>query len=123
VIRTLTQDELLTVPLLIKEWRDTIGEAKAYTTAVVSLAVISVDDEMLPMPVIDSDNGYAWAYQRFNYVKSRWFQFTIDTVYDRYLTLEAEAQKVVDAMGKASGSTDLTPGSNVNSDEPSDKGS
>lgn len=103
VIRTLTVDEYLAVALIVKDWAGTIGEARAYSTAVVALATESVDGEALPTPVQTSTNGYAWAYQRFDYVKARWFNWTIDLVYEQYLILEGRARAVFEDMGKRSG--------------------
>jgi hypothetical protein len=103
VIRTLTTDELLAVPLIIKDWEDTIGHPRAYATAMVALATVSVDGESLPTPVMTHSNNYAWALQKFNYVKGRWFVYTIDHVYSQYLELEKKASEVIEAMGNSSG--------------------
>lgn len=121
VIRTLTQGEVLIVPLLIKPWTGTIGESKAYVTAMVALGVISVDGEELPMPVGDGDGEFAWAHQRFAYARANWFQYTIDRVYSEYLTLEAKVRDVIEAMEKASGPEDSTGGSPATSAGPNDE--
>jgi hypothetical protein len=121
VIRTLTQDEVLTVPLLIKPWAGTIGEQKAYVSAIVALCVVSVDSKELPMPVGDGQGEFAWAHQRFAYAKANWFQYTIDMVYSEYLALEAKAQAVIEAMEKASGPAESMDGSNATSAGPTDK--
>ena len=123
VVRTLTQDEILTVPILMKPWGGTIGEPKAYATAMAAMCVVSVDDKELPMPVGDGQGDYAWAFQRFNYAKANWFQFTIDKIYNEYLALEAKTEAVIEAMEKASGSTESTDGSNATSAEPTDEDS
>jgi hypothetical protein len=123
IIRTLTQDEVLTVPILMKPWSGTIGEPKAYATAMASICVVSVDGKELPVPVGGGQGDYAWAYQRFNYAKANWFQYTIDKVYEQYLVLEERAQAVIDAMGKASGSVESKDGSNATSAGPTDEGS
>jgi hypothetical protein len=121
VIRTLTQDEILTVPLLMKPWVGTIGEPKSYSTAMAALCVVSVDDQSLPIPVGDAEGEYAWAYQRFNYAKANWFQFTIDKVYSEYLVLEAKALAVIEAMEKASGPVESTSGSDATSVGPTEE--
>ena len=121
VIRTLTQDEVLTVPILMKPWGGTIGEPKAYSTAMAALCVTSVDNKSLPTPVGDAQGDYAWAFQRFAYAKSNWFQYTIDKVYSEYLMLEAKAQAVIEAMEKASGPAVSTGGLNDTSAGPTDE--
>jgi len=103
VIRTLTTNEMLIVPLVIKQWEGTIGHARAYGACMVALATESVDGESLPTPVETSSIGHAWATQRFNHVVSRWFPYTIDKVYSEYLELEAQAAETVEAMGNAFG--------------------
>jgi hypothetical protein len=103
VIRTLTTNEMLIVPLVIKQWENTIGHARAYAACMVALATVTVDGQHLPTPVESSDIGHAWAIQRFNHVTGRWFPYTIDKVYSEYLELEAEASKTVEAMGNAFG--------------------
>jgi hypothetical protein len=103
VIRTLTTNEILIVPLIIKKWEGTIGAARAYGACMVALATISVDGQSLPTPVETSPIGHEWALQRFNHVTGRWFPYTIDRVYSEYLELESEAVKTVEAMGNAFG--------------------
>jgi hypothetical protein len=110
VIRTLTVDELLAVTLLTKEYDQTMGAGLAYRTAMVALATQKVDGSDLPVPVAADSNDFAWAYQRFNYVKARWFQFTIEAVYLKYLELEMKTTSVVEAMGKASAPAESTTG-------------
>lgn len=123
-IRTLNQGEILIVPRLMQDWVGGIGEAKAYTVAMVALCIDSVDGQNLPLPVEERRAGNIdWARQRFDYVQNHWFPFTIDKVYSEYLTLEQTALDVVEALEKASGPTDSTPGSNADSAGPNDRAS
>lgn len=115
VIRTLMVDELLAVTVLTKEYQDTLGSGLAYRTAMAALAVQQVDGQDLPVPVGPEQDSFAWAFARFNYAKARWFQFTIDAIYNEYLELEEKTRKVVDALGKASGPTGSTTGLSSNS--------
>lgn len=121
VIRTLSSSDLLAVPMVIKPWEGTIGHPKAYAIAMAALAVVSVDGQELPIPVGDGQGEYSWAFQRFNYVKANWFQFTIDKVYSEYMALEAKAQAVIEAMEKASGPAASTGGLNAASAGPNDR--
>lgn len=118
VIRTLTADEYLMVALLTKPYANSIGEARAYNTAMVAMCVVSVDGQPLPLPIMAEKNDAAWAHQRFNYVKSRWFNFTIDLVNSQFLELEFRANEVLRQMGEASGWGESTSGSDANSESP-----
>lgn len=124
VIRTLTQDEVLVAPLLMKPWQGTIGEPKAYSTAMAALCIVSVDGQELPIPIADRPGAggldLAWAQLRFDYVRKNWFQFAVDKVYNEYLDLEGMVVEVINAMGEAYGPTESTPGLSVNSDGPTD---
>lgn len=112
VIRTLTRDEELAIALIIKEWEGTSAEPAAYMTAIVALCTESVDGIGMPSPYEEAPGrSYAWAFQRFNHVKARWFGPTIDAVYTHYKALEERALEVLIAMGKASAPTDSMAGS------------
>lgn len=115
VIRTLNNDELLAAALVTKQWSGSIGEPLAYKTAMAALCVVSIDGDDLPLPVGAESGDYAWAFQRFNYAKARWFAFTIDAIHEQYLELEQRTAQVVEAMGKASGPTGSTSGLSTNS--------
>jgi len=116
VIRTLTIDEYLAVATLTKDYQETIGVTRAYETAIAALCVETIDGKSLPTPVQEETLGYAWAYQCFNFVKGRWYTYTIKKIYEEYLQLEARAEEVIESMGNASGWTESqTLGLNANS--------
>lgn len=96
-IRTLMSHELLEVALLHRKWAESIGAPKAYTTAMVAACVSKVDGKPIPTAGIDEP-----LQEKFNYV-SRWFAPTIDAIYEQYLLLESLVNRVIDAMGKATG--------------------
>ncbi|MET7363273.1 hypothetical protein ABZS76_33215 [Streptomyces sp. NPDC005562] len=111
VIRTLGVDEQLAVAQVTKQYEGTGGgEQLAYATAVVAMAIVTVDGEELPTPIGEDAKLAEWAHKRFGYVKSNWFQYTISEVFQRYLKLEDTAAQTVAAMGKAFGPTVSTPG-------------
>lgn len=97
-IRTLATHELLAVGKIIKAYDGTIGQTKAYATAMVALATVSVDGVGLPIPHEDSNDDLDWAFQRFNYVAAKWFPFTVDYVYERCLLLEDRVLTVLTEM-------------------------
>ena len=116
VIRTLTVDEHLAAAAIVKDYQESIAAARAYATAVASLCIESIDGQSLPIPVQEETRGYAWAYQRFNFVKARWYPYTIDRVFEQFTLLENQAEKVIESMGNASGWTESqTLGLNANS--------
>lgn len=111
VIRTLTTDETLAIGMITKEFEETIGAQRAYATALVALCIQSVDGRQLPSPIGTDDNNYAWAFERFNYVKARWFPYVVDNIYERYLLLESKTIEVLQEMAKkVSGQTQSTLG-------------
>lgn len=108
-IRTLDTDENLAVGLVTQPYDQTMGAALAMKTAFAAICVLSVDGQELPIPY-QADNDDAWAHQRFDYVKSKWYPFTIEAVYAEYLELESKVAAVVVAMGKARGQAASTTG-------------
>ena len=103
VVRTLSADDILAIAQLIQPYAGTVGEQRAYVIATVALAIDTVDGLPLPVPIQVERDSIAWARQRFNYVKSRWFMATIDLVHSEYLVVEHRARVVLEEMGKASG--------------------
>jgi hypothetical protein len=113
VVRTIGPREQLAIALIVKDYVGSPGEQMAYTTAVVAMACVSVDGQELPSPVGEDAQLADWARHRFNYVTNNWWQLTIAKVFEQYLEVESTAVSVVEAMGKAFGSSaDSTPGSN-----------
>lgn len=98
VIRTVLTDELLEAALVSNPWSETLGQVKAWQSAMVAACIVTVDSKALPVPVDDSMTLLA---QRFEWVRSHWFPPVIDVVYDQYLTLELRQNEVIAAMGKA----------------------
>lgn len=102
VIRTLMTNETLAIGLLVKEWDGTIMENRAYATACVAACVVSVDGQEMPGPAFEETDD-ARLRRRFNIVSAQWYQWTVDAVFNSYLELNGEVQKVLDAMGEAYG--------------------
>lgn len=118
VLRTLGPDEQLAISLLTSKYVGTQGEGLAYSTAVVAMAVVTVDGEELPTPLGEDQQLAEWAQMRFDYVKANWYSYTIGHLFQKYLELEDQVAQVVDAMGKAFGQTASTPGSSDTSASP-----
>lgn len=100
-IRTLTSMELLAASHVIKTYQDTIGSARAEALAIVALCVQKVDGKGLPIPIEESETDpFQWAVDRFNYVASRWYPFTVDAIYARYNLLAQRCYDVLTEMSK-----------------------
>jgi hypothetical protein len=101
-IRTLRSNEELIVAQLGKDWAETMGGARAHAVAMVALAVESIDGQPMPSPLGEQDAGsIGWAEERFRYA-SRWYSYTIDAIFERYLELEARVREVMAELGKGS---------------------
>lgn len=103
-LKSLTVSEEMIVGTLVKEWGDTISAAKAYATAMAALSVQDIDGHPMPVPLGDTSGAIGWAIERFKYAQ-RWYPWTIDVIYGRYLELEQRIGKVMAELGK-----DLAPG-------------
>lgn len=100
-IRTLTSMELLAAGHVIKEYQDTIGAPRAEALAIVSLCIQKVDGKPLPIPVQENDTDtFQWAIDRFNYVATHWYPFTVDSIYERYNLLAQRCYEVLSEMAK-----------------------
>lgn len=99
VLRTLRDGELMDVGLLIKPYMGTMGETKAYQTGVLAVALETVDGKALPLPPIldEGEGSLVVLTDRFNHIR-RFYPPTIDHLYNRWLELEAEANKTVEKM-------------------------
>lgn len=111
-IRTLRDAEKLAVAQIIQPYSDTMGAEVAYANAIVAMCITGVDGTDLPIPIGETQRAHEWGHQRFQFVTANWFDSTINMVFNRYLILKDLADRVVDAMGKASAPEDSNPSSN-----------
>lgn len=103
-LRTLKRNELLAIGEITRPYLATLSEAKAYTTAVVSMAIMTVDGRELPtLPLGDGSQIVSWAQSRFDWVGDQWHDTVVDVIYNHYLVLAETVNRVIEAMGKASG--------------------
>lgn len=100
VIRTLTSLEYMIAARLTKDYDTTLAGPRAQTTAIVALCLQSVDGQSLPIPLGDDGEDIEWAFERFNFVSSKWYPYTIDAIYQRYLLLEDRVMGVLEEMSK-----------------------
>lgn len=103
-LRTLKQNEILMIGELTKPYMATLSEPKAYTQAVVSMALMTVDDKELPtMPLGDGPALASWAADRFAWIGEQYHDTVVGAIYEQYLVLAETVAQVIEAMGKASG--------------------
>jgi len=100
VIKTPTVGEMLQVGLLSAEYANTIGESRAYTSAIAAAVIVSVDGKRLPS-AIGRDGEKTLVADRFRYINDNWYPWTVDAVYARYAVLEARVAEVIRKMGEA----------------------
>lgn len=97
VIRTLRGDEELLAGLVMKDYIETMGQAKAHVWATVALAVIAIDgaDDFCPQATPDN-RSYARA--RFQWVTGNWYWPTALFIYNKYAELLQRQQEATDAL-------------------------
>jgi hypothetical protein len=101
ILRTLRTGELVQASLAVKDWAGSDGYLKAWQSAIVGAAVVSVDGRPLPpVPLTDQSDDTMVAV-RARYVMDHWFPPVLDYLYERYVELELVVRQVIEAMGKA----------------------
>ena len=97
VIRTLRIEEQLLAALVTKEYAETLGQAKAWVAAHVGLALVSIDgdEEFCPQA---GYNKKDYARARFQYVTSKWFEPTVNKIYNAYSELLERQAMVLEEM-------------------------
>lgn len=101
-IRTITTNEYLEIALLHRRFAGTIGDVRAYTTAVVAACLVLADGQDIPLPLERTTRDVSLEY-RFRYISEHWYPWIIDAIYERFQQLEGRVEQVMEAMGKASG--------------------
>lgn len=101
VIHTVNTADTLEIGLLHRDHVGSLSDIKAYQALVVAACVESVDGRPLPQPLGPEQSALRL---RFEYV-TKWFPWTLDAIYNRYLLLEQTVTEVVNALGEASSST------------------
>jgi hypothetical protein len=90
------EDQLL-ASLVTKDYVNTLGQAKAWMSAHIGLALVSVDgDEEFCPRAGYSKKDYARA--RFQYVTGNWYEPTIVKLYESYMALLDKQAEVLEEM-------------------------
>lgn len=95
VMRTLKSGEEITIALIVKEWSDSAGFAKAYATAAVAASLETLDGVPLYGPL--SDNMRAPIEQKFQTVR-QWYWPVIEHLYNEYTELLKEQIEAFEAF-------------------------
>lgn len=97
VIRLLRGDEELLAALVIKEYTETVGQAKAQVWATVALALTAVDgaEDFCP-PASPAKEAYARA--RFQWVTGNWYWPVALFIYTRYTELLQRQNEAMEAL-------------------------
>jgi hypothetical protein len=107
VIRTLRSEEQLLAAYVTKDYANTLGQAKAWMAAHVGLALVSVDgNEHFCDQAGFNKKDFARA--RFNYITSKWFEPTINKIYDSYAQLLERQAIVLEEMENLSQENRIT---------------
>jgi hypothetical protein len=97
VIRTIRAEEQLLAALVTKEYADTLGQAKAWVAAHVALCLVAIDgDEDFCPQAGFSKKDYAKA--RFRYITRKWYEPTINKIYESYVALLERQAEVLEEM-------------------------
>lgn len=97
VLRTLRGDEELLAGYVMKEFIETIGQAKAHVWATLALALVAVDgaEDFCPQA---TPNKRDYARARFNWITSNWYWPTALFLYNHYTSLLQRQQEALEAL-------------------------
>ncbi len=98
VIRTPRMDEILEVGQLHEPYNTSVADVKAYQSLILAACIVSIDGQPLPIPI---SNDVSALQAKFEYIKTHWYPWTLDKLFQEYLNLDSEVKAVHDALGKA----------------------
>lgn len=100
VVKTLTTEEMAEIALYVAKYEGTRAANAVYQSAVVAVAVVTVDGQRLPQPLGGNDLGIG---PKVDYVTKNWMPAVREQIWAEIFSLEETVREVLDAMGKASG--------------------
>jgi hypothetical protein len=109
-IRTLKADEELQAALLVKEFSDSVGQAKAWAWANIALSLVAIDGDEDFCPPVGPDRG-THARAKFKWVTSRWYWPVGEYIFARYASLvqrQAAAVRAVSDLSSRSLNTSMS---------------
>ena len=98
VIRTMKVDEILEVGQLHKPYVGTVSDVKAWQALTLAAVVETVDSQPIAFPI---GEGQSMIESKFHYIRSNWYPWTLDKLYEQYLVLDAQVTEVINARGEA----------------------
>ena len=96
VFKTLTIGEELAIGQIIDEYAGTIGQGKAFQTALIAAAIVSVDGR--PLVAQLGPDTKASLQDRFDYITDNWYMKTIEAAFESYNELLLRQQAAYDAI-------------------------
>ena len=103
VLKTLTVGEELAIAQLVNEYAGTIGQGKAFQTAVIAAALVSVDGRELVAAL--GPDVQASLSDKFDYITTNWYMSTVDAIWEAYQSLLLRQHDAYqEVMGKSQAS-------------------
>lgn len=96
VLKTLTIGEELAIGQVVNEFAGTIGQGKAFQTAVIASAIVTVDGREI-VGALGADTQ-ASLQDKFDYITRNWYIQTIDKVWLVYQELLVRQQAAYNAI-------------------------
>lgn len=97
VVRTLRGDEELLAGLVMKDYVETLGQAKAHVWSTIALALVAVDgaEDFCPKA---TPNKKDYARARFQWVTGNWYWPTGLYIFDKYNAMVKRQQAALDEL-------------------------
>lgn len=108
VLRTLKGDEDLAAGVVVQDYLETLGQARAYAWARLAFALVSIDGDEAWSPQLGPDK-VAFGRQRFKYLTENWYFVVAQFLYENLINLEQRQLAAIEAM------QDLSTGSPMRS--------
>jgi hypothetical protein len=124
-MRTLRGDEELAAGVIVREFIETFGQARAWAWAKIGLSLVAVDGNEAFCPPIGPDK-IAYARARFRWVTEQWYWPLAEVLYSYFVELETRQLEAIRAAenlsrGSRAGSTPSADFSTEQGDSPETK--
>lgn len=97
LMRTLKGDEELAAGVVVKQYNETFGQARAWAWAKIGLSLVAIDGDSSFCPPIGPDK-IQYAEARFRWVTSKWYWPLAEVLFAHFVDLES---RQIEAMRAA----------------------